>query len=378
MLEIGQRDLSRQALASAESTLRRAKTITDCVEHTHVTDDGTDDVRLDIDEVLSEVLVQQGRPDDAATVIDSLRTSSEQADGSSLRRANAHLRMARAWTVAARWADAAHHADLAARTDPTTNPAVTVIRAHIALGRGAFDHAERLAYRLIDDPDTPSSPELTCEAHEILGRLHRRSNLDTAEQHFHQLVQTAEQHRLPVWRARGLHELATIDLFNSLRTDHARQASADADALGANALTAHADYHLACIHCSAWRVPDRACTATAGRTDQPSPPASPPRHDFDHAGRGRRSTRESRDHRPPLRRGHHPRPHDPHVAAAAHNAHATHYLMIEDHPSALRELGAAAEKLRHADLTTTSAPPLGRYGPDRPPSTTNPKPCQPS
>ncbi|MBV9919762.1 MAG: hypothetical protein JOY78_02745 [Pseudonocardia sp.] len=79
---------------------------------------------------------------------------------------------------------------------------------------------------------------------------------------------TAENHELRVWRARGLHELSTVDLFDSLRSDRAQQATTDAAALGASSLTALADYHLASIHC--WRGDYPTARTLLGRAEQVS------------------------------------------------------------------------------------------------------------
>jgi DNA-binding NarL/FixJ family response regulator len=235
------------------------------------------------------------------------------------------------------------------------------LRAHIAIGRSQFDQAEQLARSVADHPEAESSPELTCEAFEILGRLSRRTSLHAAEQHFLRVLATAEDHELRVWRARGLHELSTVDLFDSLRTDRAEQASTDAAALGASSLTALADYHLASIHC--WRGDYPAARSLLCRAEQVSRALRIPllamilimqaevAAQHDRPGEIDRLCAEALEHAPD----------DPHVAAAAHNARATRHLMAEDHQAALRELDAAAFDLRRVSLATTSAPPLGRW-----------------
>nr|MDT0665029.1 hypothetical protein [Micromonospora sp. DSM 115978] len=86
---------------------------------------------------------------------------------------------------------------------------------------------------------------MRCEALEVLGRCRRLSDVAAAEKIFEAALAVAEEHQLSLWRARALHELGTIDLFDRMSTDRlvaSRRAAVEA---GAPALAAVADFHLA-------------------------------------------------------------------------------------------------------------------------------------
>ncbi|MDN5859072.1 MAG: helix-turn-helix transcriptional regulator, partial [Pseudonocardia sp.] len=86
------------------------------------------------------------------------------------------------------------------------------------------------------------------EAMEVLGRLARRRDLTEAELWFRRAVATAEDGGLRVWRARALHELATIAQIRTFDLEpmwKARQAAIDAAAPG---LVAAVDFQIAAVH----------------------------------------------------------------------------------------------------------------------------------
>ena len=81
-------------------------------------------------------------------------------------------------------------------------------------------------------------------------------DVDEALTWFRRASSTAYAHGMPLWRARALHELATISQLRDLTVDdllRAREAAVDA---GAPGLVASVDFHLAAIHGVRFEVPE--------------------------------------------------------------------------------------------------------------------------
>ena len=196
-------DLDRGALPTAESALRRAATLTDDAAEL-----------VDVDEMMAEVLIEAGRPTEAATVTTTLLANLRDRDQGD-RIARAHLRLARAWAATARWTDAARetNAARAASNDPALWPELDQVDALVAFGSEDFDRSERLACAVLD---AAAPPPVVCAALELRGRIARRHDLARAETLFDHALATAERHDLPVWRLRALHELSTVDVLGSL------------------------------------------------------------------------------------------------------------------------------------------------------------------
>ena len=159
--------------------------------------------------------------------------------------ARVHLSMARAAAAAQLWPTAQLHLNAAGTTDLAAEWA---LRAVVALGAGrlpeAVDHATRAAALA----ETEDAPAVACEAYEVLGRCARARDLTEALGWFDRAVGVAERHRLVLWRARALHERATISQLRDLELGdlhRARQAALDA---GAPGLLAAVDFHIAAIH----------------------------------------------------------------------------------------------------------------------------------
>lgn len=98
-------------------------------------------------------------------------------------------------------------------------------------------------------------PQVACEALEVLGRVARQGDVAEAESYFERARAVAERPGLSLWRARALHELGTIDLYTTLRTDRLQLAREAAVQAGAVATVALVDLHLATIATAIW---DRA------------------------------------------------------------------------------------------------------------------------
>jgi DNA-binding CsgD family transcriptional regulator/tetratricopeptide (TPR) repeat protein len=351
LLELGRRDLARGALSGAESTLRRAGAL--CVDP---------NITTAIDESLTEVLVQAGRTQDAAVVNESLLSGLQQIDASPGRVAEAHLRMARAWTVCGQWDQADTQTKLArALNDHSTTAPADLTAALIAIGRNRFADADRLARGALADATSADTPELRCETLEILGQLARRTDLTAAEALFEQALRTAEQHDLPVRRARALQELSTLDLFDSLRPDRAERARDDAIRAGAVSLATMADYHLASIRC--WRGDYTSSLHSLHRCEQTCRTLRLPLLPMVLVVQAEVQAQQGRSENLDALCGEacDLAPDDPHVLAAALHVRATIRLLNEDREAALDALDRAAAHLRDGQVATTSAPPLARW-----------------
>lgn len=135
------------------------------------------------------------------------------------------------------------------------------LRAEIAVAAGDLEGAERIAADLLaGGAEVP--PAIRCQALEVQGRCVRIRDVRVAEQRFATALALAEAHDLPLWRARALAELGTIDLLDTMRTDRLDAARRAAVEAGAPAIAAIAGFHLA----SALAARDeRAAAATAAR-----------------------------------------------------------------------------------------------------------------
>ncbi len=115
----------------------------------------------------------------------------------------------------------------------------------VALELGQFEEAGARARQVLDQA---AGGTAACQAMEVLGRLARRSDLDCAHGWFARAEAVAHADGLHLWRARALHELATISQLRSLDVAahyRARQAAIDA---GAPGLVSAIDFHIAALH----------------------------------------------------------------------------------------------------------------------------------
>jgi DNA-binding CsgD family transcriptional regulator/tetratricopeptide (TPR) repeat protein len=118
------------------------------------------------------------------------------------------------------------------------------LTALIALELGDLDRAREQAGRALDLEPAGAA---ACQALEVLGRIARGQDLAAAQGWFRRCVVVAEASGLALWRARALHEDATIAQLRSLDVEplrRARQAAVDA---GAPGLMSTVDFHLAAV-----------------------------------------------------------------------------------------------------------------------------------
>jgi len=236
----GEEALDRGALATASGTLRRALAL--------ITDPAA---RAGAEGLLLGCLALAGQADDALRLGERLIASAATPSAAGPSLADIHLQMTGAAIEATRWAAASAHLEAAkqlAAADPLPGrrPRIAVLAAELALAGDDFLQASELARAVLDAAD--ADPEVRCQALEVTGRIRRMDDLDAARAAFEQALGIAEAEDLPVWRLRALHELGTIDLFDSGATDRLSQARRTAAELGAFSTAAVLDLQLAAAY----------------------------------------------------------------------------------------------------------------------------------
>lgn len=120
--------------------------------------------------------------------------------------------------------------------DPGDDPRVAALLAQVALGREEPADALRLAQWAVQVARQRGEEiEVVCEALEVVGRCHRRSQPDRAQKAFQEAEATATQAGLAPWRIRALLELGALDMLRGgglTRLETARRLALDAGMLG--------------------------------------------------------------------------------------------------------------------------------------------------
>jgi DNA-binding CsgD family transcriptional regulator len=226
--------LTRGALHTAVSALERAATL--------LPEGEARDGAL---ERLVEALVLAGRLDDALRIGEGLVAHLEASQAAAV-----HLRLAGAAVGAGRWALAADHLATASQLLGPDAPAalraeLAVRRAELAIDTNDPMGAEAQARLALDTAATETMGDVECAALQILGRCARRSSLQDAEASFRRLLAAADEHGLPVWRLRALHEIGTIALLDTSAVDVLVEAQQVAESLGAMATATVLDIEIA-------------------------------------------------------------------------------------------------------------------------------------
>lgn len=236
LLEVGRRAFEHGALASAEATLDRARSL---LTPAHPT-------RLDVDECLLQVLSLAGKRERAVEVATSLLT---RLGDDLRRRVEIHLRLARAAVAATQW-DEAHESLERARIETAAEPdeelaaRLDALRAQAAIVRHP-DDARALARAALERAERLGLADVTCEALEVVGRSERLRDPAAAEAAFTRALALADAHGLTVWRARALQELGAIDMLLGRPLDRLESARELALTHGAVATAAVVDVQLA-------------------------------------------------------------------------------------------------------------------------------------
>ena len=190
------------------------------------------------EEALVEALALTGDAQRALDVGYRLLRTLEAVDADAGRIAAARLAVARAAVSAGRLAEAD------AVLQRVQSPEAAALAALAALESGRSDDAEAHANKAV----TSGEPAAVCQALEVLGRLARTRDLDEAARYFDRAEVVAERHGLLLWRARALHEVATVEFTRTLEVGGLHRARDAAVEAGAAGLVAAVDLHLAAIH----------------------------------------------------------------------------------------------------------------------------------
>jgi hypothetical protein len=172
LLEGGRRALDGGALTTADVTLERARALAP----------SADPVIIDVEECLATVLALAGKHDRAVDVGESLLDRLGADPGRATRRAEAHLRLARAAVAATVWKEADEQLARAAAeatevADDGLRARIDVVAAQVAIMRRP-ERAATLARGALDAGERLDLPEVSCEALEIVGRFERQRDLD--------------------------------------------------------------------------------------------------------------------------------------------------------------------------------------------------------
>ncbi len=209
-----------------------------------------------------EALALAGRVDEAAAAARRPLDLPFDAARHGEVRVELSLSLAEAAVAAGRWGMAADELRTARRlerrtTDPVLRARTAVLQAEVALAADDLDLARAKARRALGDAH--DAPEVRCHALEVLGRVDRLRDPASARDRFEQALAEADAAGLAVWRARALHELGTIDMFDHLGVERLEQARRAAAQIGALSTAASIDLQLAAVGISRW-TPDETTT----------------------------------------------------------------------------------------------------------------------
>ena len=247
----GNRDRATDLLiASAESALMTGAVTVAAAAAERVVAEGADGHQVVRGhELLLEASVLAGDVPRVVEIGERLLARLEAGGAAAGRRADVHLRLARAAITATDWRRAAEHLARVEALVPdggvTMRARVELLRAHVALGEHRIDEAAERARSAREVGARVGDDDLLCESLELLGRADRVCDLAVAERHFTEAMLRAEAAGLELRRVRALHELGTIDMMRLGPPDRLRAARDGALVIGAPALAAQAGMHLA-------------------------------------------------------------------------------------------------------------------------------------
>lgn len=238
-LRTGRRALADGALATAQHDL----------EHARRRAAGDLARSAEIQEALIDVLAQRGERDQAHLTGQVLLRLLDALDAPATRRAATHLRLATVAVAGEDWALATEQIERAAAcgaADPAVAAQLDAVSAHVAIGEGRSASARVLAERALACAD--AAPETACAALEVIGRVARLSDVAESATVFRRALAVADRAGLALWRARALHELATVEWLREFDWRGLEEALAVAQEAGAVVLAANIDAQLAALH----------------------------------------------------------------------------------------------------------------------------------
>lgn len=201
--ESARRALARGALTTAELTAERGR---------RLASSGSAEA-ADADEILVTTLVHAGKPEPARTIGHALLAGFDHRRGSSARRTELLLVLARAALAAgdatAAAAELASARSLQDAADLGTLARLDAVGAHVALACSHTQEAGELAAAAADRARQLGLPEVECESLEVLGRV--TEPMTERITWFERAAELAERHGLTTWRLRALQELALAD-----------------------------------------------------------------------------------------------------------------------------------------------------------------------
>lgn len=192
---------------------------------------------------LAAVVVPADNGARAFALGERLQQSLTAAHATPERRAAVRLAQARVAAVAGQWE---RGLDLIASTKEAC-AAVDVVKATLLLGLNQLDLLPK-ARALAERAAASGTPEIVCEALEVLTRCTRGQDLAEARQHVQRWLQVAEQHGLAAWRLRALLELGITDKYLTTSVDTLLAARRAAEDAGAIVILIAADLHIGATH----------------------------------------------------------------------------------------------------------------------------------
>lgn len=206
-------------------------------------------------DAIAEVHCRAGRLDEAIAAAGQVGLLLREHPDDHVRR-RLHVRLARSLAEAARWEAAEDELRSVTvdgrrgRSEPTEaeNAEIAVVEAMILLGRHRRVEAARRAREVVEAALRAGRPDLACEASEVVGRAERNHDQAAALAAFERAHGVAVRRALPLAAVSALHELGTIDMFDSGRRDRLLAARAGAEAAGAVRLVAVLDLQLTAAH----------------------------------------------------------------------------------------------------------------------------------
>jgi DNA-binding CsgD family transcriptional regulator len=254
LIESARRALDAGALATAETTARRARALTDAAP----TIDGAN-----ADEVLVHVLAAAGKTGDAIELGSELAGRLAIRGAPVERQVDLLLALARAAVTAGRVPVARQATDDARRAaaasaaggsaaegsgapDPAVLARIDAVAADVALVDADLLEAEELARRAIDEAQATEQPAVLCEALLTLGRTIRPSDRSGAQGSFERSAAVASEAGLARWHLRARQETA-LYRWNAGDAGPLRETRALAARYGAHLTVAVMDLSLADI-----------------------------------------------------------------------------------------------------------------------------------
>lgn len=241
-LETGCRAVVQGALSTAEAALDRARSLAG----------ERGDIATRAGEALVAALTLAGRTDRVfevgEVVLAALRSGSDLEDRR--RAAELHLLLARAAARCGDWRLA--HKHVAATGDDADDASLRartlLLAAEVAIGQGDTDAARAAAEDALGVARAARLPELEASALELVGRVYRDVDLETAETRFMEAARVADAHDLMLRRVSALHELGTLEVYRFRSAARLELARELATQFGDLHVAAHAAMHAAVVH----------------------------------------------------------------------------------------------------------------------------------